>query len=85
MNTWFSVDETNNQFYVVEWRYGTDGQTIYNTFQPRIINVPIAPYDINSFATAMETALNGPDKYIGGQTPSAEFRPIPKPESHPWR
>jgi len=44
MNTWFSVDETNKQFYVVEWRYGTDGQTIYNTFQPRIITMPIAPY-----------------------------------------
>ena len=67
MNTWFSIDDTNNQFYVIEWKYGTQGQTIFNTFQPRIITMPIAPYDINSFATQLETALNGPGKFIHGQ------------------
>ena len=32
MNTWFSVDETNNQLYLIEWRYGATGQQVFNTF-----------------------------------------------------
>ena len=67
MNTWFSVDSTNNQFYVIEWKYGAQGQSIFNTFQPRIITMPVAPYDINSFATVLQTQLNGPDKFITGR------------------
>ena len=35
MNTWFAIDETNNQFYVVEWKYGAQGHTSFNMFQPR--------------------------------------------------
>ena len=66
MNTWFSVDETNNQFYIIEWTYGATGQQVFNTFQPRIITIPAAPYDINSFLTTVQTQLNGPDKFIHG-------------------
>ena len=53
MNTWFSVDETNNQFYLVEWTYGLDGGNTFNTFRPQIITMPVAPYDINSFLTQL--------------------------------
>ena len=67
MNTWFSVDETNKQFYVIEWRYGATGQQVFNAFQPRIITIPAAPYDINTFLTAVQTQLNGPDKFIHGR------------------
>ena len=67
MNTWFSIDDTNNQFYVIEWEYGAQGQTISNKFQPRIITIPAAPYDINSFAAVLQAQLNGPDKFIKGQ------------------
>ena len=62
MNTWSSVDDTNNQFFLCEWTYGISGKDIFITFQPRIITMPIAPYDINSFATQLQTLLNGPDK-----------------------
>ena len=62
MNTWFSVDETNNQFYLIEWRYRLQG----NNFQPRIITIPAAPYDINSFAAVLQAQLNGADKFISG-------------------
>ena len=34
-NTWFSVDETNNQWYLVEWTYGISGKDIFNTFRPK--------------------------------------------------
>ena len=65
-NTWFSVDETNNQLYMVEWMYGLQGHETYNVFKPRIITVPVAPYDINSFAAQLQTLLNGGDKTIKG-------------------
>ena len=55
MNTWFTVDETNNQVYMVEWNYGIEGQSTFNIFQPRIITMPIAPCDINSFATQLQS------------------------------
>jgi hypothetical protein len=77
MNTWFSVDETNNQFYLVEWTYGISGGNSFNTFRPRIITMPVAPYDINNFATL----LNGPDKSLRGPTSSAGHRPTPTQES----
>ena len=67
MNTWFSVDETNNQFYVIEWRYGAAGTSAFNAFQPRIITIPGAPYDINNFLTTVQERLNGPDKFIHGR------------------
>ena len=41
MNTWFSVDETNNQLYLVEWTDGITGQDMFNRFRPRIITMPI--------------------------------------------
>ena len=49
-NTWFSVDDTNNQWYLVEWTYGISGKDTVNTFRPRIITIPLEPCDINSFA-----------------------------------
>jgi len=64
MNTWFIVDETNNRLYLVEWTYGISGHYSYTWFRPRIISMPIAPYDINSFATQLQTLLNGLDKSL---------------------
>ena len=46
--------------------YGLQGHETYNVFKPRIIKVPVAPYDINSFATVLQSLLNGGDKTIKG-------------------
>jgi hypothetical protein len=64
VNTWYSVDETNNQFYLVEWTYGILNGGYFNRYQPRILTIPTAPYDLNSFATVLQNLLNGPDKMI---------------------
>ena len=81
MNTWFSVDETNNQFYLVEWTYGISGGSSFNTFRPRIITMPVAPCDLNSFLTQLQSLLNGPDKSLRGPTASPGHRPTPTQES----
>jgi len=65
-NTWYSVDETCNQFYLVEWTYGFLNGGGFNRYQPRILTLPTAPYDLNSFAVALENAPNGRDKMLTG-------------------
>jgi len=64
VNTWYSVDETNNQFYLVEWTYGILNGGYFNRYQPRILTILTAPYDLNSFANQLQNLLNGPDKMI---------------------
>ena len=66
MNTWFSIDNTNNQFYFMSGDMGRTGRLFSTPSSPRIITVPVAPYDINSFATVLQSQLNGPDKFIKG-------------------
>ena len=65
-NTWYSVDDTCNQFYLVEWTYGLLNGGGFHRYQPRILTIPTAPYDLNGFATVLETLLNGPNKMVTG-------------------
>jgi hypothetical protein len=64
INSWLSVDETCNQFYIVEWSHGTKHGNIFNNFRPRALTLPIVAYNANALATQAHTLLNGTDKMV---------------------
>ena len=64
INSWLSVDETNNQFYLVEWTYGVENSQVFNIVRPRVLMLPIVAYDANSLVSQLETLLNGVDKMV---------------------
>ena len=64
INTWLSVDETNNKFYLVEWTYGLKDGEMFTHFRTRILEIPIVAYDANTLATQLETSLNGSNKLV---------------------
>ena len=58
MNSWFTVDDSNCNLYIIE--QGGDFPL------PRIAQIVAAPYDSDSFGSALENALNGPGKQVSG-------------------
>ena len=51
-NSWFTVDESNCNLYIIEQAQARDFTT------PRIAQIVTAPYDSDSFGQALENALN---------------------------
>ena len=58
-NSWFTVDESNCNLYIIEQAQAGDFTT------PRIAQIQTAPYDSDSFGTALENALNN-GKIVSG-------------------